>query len=188
MRTPYGISGEIWGHVIVSCAAQTAEDIDVKELYTMIRASREKPILWGIQHSFEITRFCERCKMLQLQTKKLILNTWWNHQVLWNPRRRLRLFRRKISTSMPVCWHTVQGHFSQGRSVSVLRYNSSFFGSPPRSTSYSTTAFNVSSKLIHCDHKRALYLTHLAPVSSGLLGLLQNSEVFLLWLWGCRLL
>ena len=47
MRTPYGISGEIWGHVIVSCAAQTAEDIDVKELYTMIRASREKTYIVG---------------------------------------------------------------------------------------------------------------------------------------------
>ncbi|MDA7618222.1 hypothetical protein N8703_02865 [Verrucomicrobia bacterium] len=47
LRTPYGISGESWGHVIVSCAAQTAQDIDVRELYTMIRASHEKTYIFA---------------------------------------------------------------------------------------------------------------------------------------------
>lgn len=38
LRTPYGIRGETWGHVIISCASQTAGDVDARELYTMIRA------------------------------------------------------------------------------------------------------------------------------------------------------
>lgn len=53
LRTPYGISGEIWGHVIVSCAAQTAQDIDVRQLYTMIRAARDKTYIVGTPSLFQ---------------------------------------------------------------------------------------------------------------------------------------
>lgn len=42
LRTPYGIRGESWGNVIITCATQTVQKIDVRELYTMIRASRTR--------------------------------------------------------------------------------------------------------------------------------------------------
>jgi len=47
LRTPYGIRGESWGNVIISCATQSARDIDTREIYTMIRASRSRVILIG---------------------------------------------------------------------------------------------------------------------------------------------
>ena len=70
MRTPYGISGEIWGHVIVSCAAQTAEDIDVKELYTMIRASRENLYCGGFSTLSKSPAFARdaRCSSCRLRS------------------------------------------------------------------------------------------------------------------------
>ena len=53
LRTLYGISGESWGHVIVSCAAQTAQDIDERQLYTMIRAARDKTYIVGTPSLFQ---------------------------------------------------------------------------------------------------------------------------------------
>lgn len=46
-RTPYGIRGENWGNIIVSCVSNSPQDIDVRELYTMIRASITRAIIIG---------------------------------------------------------------------------------------------------------------------------------------------
>jgi len=47
LRTPYGIRGESWGNVIISCAVQSAREIDTREIYTMIRASRTRVFIIG---------------------------------------------------------------------------------------------------------------------------------------------
>ena len=47
LRTPYGIRGESWGNVIISCATQSAREIDTREIYTMIRAARSRVIIIG---------------------------------------------------------------------------------------------------------------------------------------------
>ena len=40
LRTPYGIKGECWDYVIITCATKNAFSIQSRELYTMLRASR----------------------------------------------------------------------------------------------------------------------------------------------------
>ncbi len=53
LRTPYGISGESWGHVVVSCSTQSASEISPSELYTMIRASHGKTYIFGNRKFFK---------------------------------------------------------------------------------------------------------------------------------------
>jgi hypothetical protein len=53
LRTPYGISGESWGHVVVSCSTQSASEISPNELYTMIRASHGKTYIFGTKEFFK---------------------------------------------------------------------------------------------------------------------------------------
>ena len=47
LRTPYGIRGESWGNVIISCATQSVREIETREIYTMIRAARSRVIIIG---------------------------------------------------------------------------------------------------------------------------------------------
>lgn len=47
LRTPYGIRGESWGNIIISCVTQNPQEIDVRELYTMIRAAKTRVIIIG---------------------------------------------------------------------------------------------------------------------------------------------
>ncbi|MCP4611714.1 MAG: hypothetical protein GY845_23640 [Planctomycetes bacterium] len=47
LRTPYGIRGESWGNIIVSCATQSVRGIDAREFYTMIRAARTRIFIIG---------------------------------------------------------------------------------------------------------------------------------------------
>lgn len=53
LRTPYGICGESWGHVVVSCSTQSAGEISPSELYTMIRASHDKTYIFGTAAFFK---------------------------------------------------------------------------------------------------------------------------------------
>ena len=53
LRTPYGICGESWGHVVVSCSKQSAGGISPSELYTMIRASHDKIYIFGTKEFFK---------------------------------------------------------------------------------------------------------------------------------------
>lgn len=53
LRTPYGIRGESWGHVVVSCSTQPAKEISPTELYTMIRASHDKAYIFGAADFFQ---------------------------------------------------------------------------------------------------------------------------------------
>jgi hypothetical protein len=53
LRTPYGITGESWGHVIVSCSTQSTGRISPSELYTMIRASHGKVYIFGTALFFQ---------------------------------------------------------------------------------------------------------------------------------------
>ena len=53
LRTPYGISGESWGHVIVACTTNTPNNISPYELYTMIRSSSDKTYIFGTNDFFD---------------------------------------------------------------------------------------------------------------------------------------
>jgi hypothetical protein len=53
LRTPYGVRGESWGHIIVSCATKSAQEIDTREFYTMIRASRTRVYIIGASSVLE---------------------------------------------------------------------------------------------------------------------------------------
>jgi hypothetical protein len=53
LGSPYGISGESWGHVVVSCSTQSATGISPSELYTMIRASHDKSYIFGTKTFFK---------------------------------------------------------------------------------------------------------------------------------------
>ena len=53
LRTPYGICGESWGHVVVCCSTHSAREISPSELYTMVRASHDKIYIFATKEVFK---------------------------------------------------------------------------------------------------------------------------------------
>jgi hypothetical protein len=47
------ITGGSWGHVIASCATSSVQDIDIRELYTIIRISRDHVYIFGASSLFK---------------------------------------------------------------------------------------------------------------------------------------
>jgi hypothetical protein len=47
LRTPYGIRGESWGNVIITCAVGSSQALDTRELYTMLRSSITRAFIVG---------------------------------------------------------------------------------------------------------------------------------------------